>query len=132
LSRKFAEQIITGFLPFRGAGFRNHAVPKRKSGSSATFAKSTTQSRLHGGHSTQRRVDKGKGKAKEISEDEEDSDAEPRKRRRQNPSSRNTTQRILACPYSKYDICRYSEMNFIEKGYRGCTSCLLVDISRVK
>jgi hypothetical protein len=130
LTRMFVDQFITGLLPLRSAGFRSHAVPKRKSPSTATFTKSSGESRPRSAPSTRRRV--GKGKGKELSEDEGDSDAEPRKRRRQNPSVWNPRQRILACPYSKYDICRYSEMNVMEKGYRGCTSCYLTDISRLK
>ena len=130
--KKIVDQFIAGLLPLRSVGFRTHAVPKRKSAGSATFAAASSQSRTSLAPSNRRRVNKGKGKGKEVSEDEEDSDAEPRKRRRRNPPIPHPDQRLLACPYSKYDICRYSEMNATEKCYRGCTSCYLIDISRLK
>jgi hypothetical protein len=130
LVRMFVDQLLAGLLSLRGAGFRSHAVPKRKSASSATFAKASGQPRPRSGPSAPRAVEKGKGK--ELSEDEGDSDEEPRKRRRRNPPVWDPQQRILACPYSKYNIYRYSEMNVTEKSYRGCTSCFLTDISRLK
>jgi hypothetical protein len=40
--------------------------------------------------------------------------------------------KLLACPYFKYDPTRYSERNILEKTYRGCSSCFLKDISRLK
>ena len=129
LLKKLVDQFVAGSLPLRSVGFRTHAVPKRKSAGSAILTTPSGQSRTSSVPSNRRRVDKGKGK--EVSEDE-DSDAEPRKRRRRNPPIPNSDQRLLACPYSKYDICRYSEMNATEKCYRGCTSCYLIDISRLK
>jgi hypothetical protein len=45
-----------------------------------------------------------------------------------------TSIRLLACPFQKYDPHRYSERNMDvrEKSYRGCSSCYLLDISRLK
>ncbi|EXJ70691.1 uncharacterized protein A1O5_05681 [Cladophialophora psammophila CBS 110553] len=43
-----------------------------------------------------------------------------------------TASKLLACPYSKFDPCRYSERNELEKKYRGCSSCFLTDIARLK
>src|SRR5437764_1893529 len=83
LARMLVGQLIAGLLTPKGTGFRSHAVPKRKSASSATFARASGQSRPRSGLSARRAVDKGKGK--ELSEDEGDSDEEPRKRRRRNP-----------------------------------------------
>jgi hypothetical protein len=40
--------------------------------------------------------------------------------------------KLLACPYAKFDPRRYSERNEVEKNYRGCTSCFLKDINRLK
>ena len=130
LSKTFLDQFIKEYLSSRSAGLRSRAVPKRKAGGNVTFTKPTGQSRSATASSTRRHTDKGK--CKEPGEDEGDSDSEPRKRRRRDPPQRNSQQRIIACPYSKYDICRYSEMNVTEKGYRGCTSCFLIDISRLK
>ena len=68
---------------------------------------------------------------------EDDGQGSARKRRRDddtraNDSSSDPEARLLACPYSKYDPVRYSETNADEKQYRGCSSCYLVDISRLK
>jgi hypothetical protein len=40
--------------------------------------------------------------------------------------------KLLACPYFKYDLTRYSDLNVLERNYRGCSSCFLRDISRLK
>lgn len=40
--------------------------------------------------------------------------------------------KLLACPYSKFDPARYSELNTIEMQYRGCSSCFLTTIPRLK
>lgn len=40
--------------------------------------------------------------------------------------------KLLACPYSKFDPQRYSERNEREKNYRGCSSCFLKDVARLK
>ena len=130
LAQAFVGQLVTELLPFRGLGIRAHAVPKRKCAGSATFTKFSGRARPRSGSGIAQGADKGKGKA--CSEDEDDSDVEPRKRRRQNPPISNSQQRLLACPYSKYDISRYSEMNVREKRYRGCASCYISDISRLK
>jgi hypothetical protein len=59
-----------------------------------------------------------------------------RKRRRQDsdpiPDKDAPNLRLLACPYHKYDPQRYSELNIREKEYRGCSSCYLIDINRLK
>ncbi|KAK5054557.1 hypothetical protein LTR84_001448 [Exophiala bonariae] len=40
--------------------------------------------------------------------------------------------RLLACPYTKFQRYRYSELNLTEKNYRGCSSCYARDIPRLK
>jgi hypothetical protein len=68
--------------------------------------------------------------------DGDDADDQPRKRRRQNakptPDTADPIVRLLACPYQKHDPRRYSEANLAEKEYRGCASCYILDISRLK
>jgi len=39
---------------------------------------------------------------------------------------------LFVCPFSKYDPWRYSQHNTAGMNYRGCSSCFLKDISRVK
>ncbi|KIW14600.1 hypothetical protein PV08_07384 [Exophiala spinifera] len=40
--------------------------------------------------------------------------------------------KLLACPYAKFDPARYSERNTTEIQYRGCSSCFLTTIPRLK
>jgi hypothetical protein len=69
-------------------------------------------------------------------DDDNNRDGQSRKRRRQDPDSIPDKDapnlRLLACPYHKYDPQRYSELNIREKEYRGCSSCYLIDINRLK
>jgi hypothetical protein len=55
-----------------------------------------------------------------------------RKGRRGRASLMSFDGRLLACPYCKFDPIRYSEANVEEKNYRGCSSCYLTSISRLK
>lgn len=68
--------------------------------------------------------------------DGDDHSDRPRKRRRRtsNPDTEEdaTYLRLLACPYQKHDPQRYSERNVEEKEYRGCASCFITDINRLK
>ncbi|OAG36338.1 hypothetical protein AYO21_09503 [Fonsecaea monophora] len=64
-----------------------------------------------------------------------DKEDESRKRkvpRTSDVSPTGTDSRLLACPYSKFDPARYSERNEHEQNYRGCSSCFLKDIPRLK
>ena len=65
--------------------------------------------------------------------DNDENDEPPRKR----PSPRREygaadDGKLLACPYSKYDPARYSERNTLEMQYRGCSSCFLTTVPRLK
>jgi hypothetical protein len=66
----------------------------------------------------------------------DDTNDQSRKRRRQelkpDPDKTTAIVRLLACPFCKYDPQRYSERNVTEKEYRGCSSCYLADINRMK
>lgn len=72
----------------------------------------------------------------EDGSDDDEANKRSRKRRRRshepNPSELAPNLRLLACPYQKYDPGRYSERNVVEKEYRGCASCYISDISRLK
>lgn len=66
-------------------------------------------------------------------QDDDDTDEEGTpKRRKPLPPALLTPQRLLACPYAKFDPERYSERNQVEKQYRGCSGRYLTDISRLK
>jgi hypothetical protein len=54
------------------------------------------------------------------------------KKKRTNASLISLDGRLLACPFNKMDPSRYSEVNTEEKNYRGCSSCYLTTISRLK
>lgn len=54
------------------------------------------------------------------------------KKKRTSASMISLDGRLLACPYNKIDPSRYSEVNTEEKNYRGCSSCYLTTISRLK
>lgn len=68
--------------------------------------------------------------------DSDDPSDQPQKRRRRqlnhDPEEDSSCLRLLACPYQKYDPQRYSERNVLEKEYRGCASCFITDINRLK
>jgi len=67
-------------------------------------------------------------------EDDDEGDTRRSKRARLCHSTSAATERLLACPYAKYDPNRYSERNSNpnEKHYRGCASRHLTSIARVK
>jgi hypothetical protein len=68
-------------------------------------------------------------------EDDDDDQSQDKGGKRQRLGSFDTEMldgKLLACPYFKYDPMRYSERNVLEKSYRGCSSCFLKDISRLK
>ena len=67
--------------------------------------------------------------------DNDDADDQSRKRRRRNtkpaPDTAGPLVRLLTCPYQKHNPRRYSEANLAEE-YRGCVSCYILDLSRLK
>jgi hypothetical protein len=99
--------------------------PSESGGSSGTLQQGSTVLPLAIG--SLKRTGNGQDGDKNNEEDQS------QKRRRQkcalNP---NRTVRLLACPYQKHDPQRYSETNVAEMSYRGCASCYLPDISRLK
>jgi hypothetical protein len=64
------------------------------------------------------------------------SEDDGRKRARRTPSATGDevsgAATLLACPFYKYDRRRYSEVNLVEKEYRGCSSVYMTGISRLK
>jgi hypothetical protein len=65
-------------------------------------------------------------------ESEDDSGANGRKRAKHTPSVSSEEVSLLACPFYKNDPLRYSEINHLEKDYRGCSGAYLTGISRLK
>ncbi|ETI24200.1 hypothetical protein G647_03569 [Cladophialophora carrionii CBS 160.54] len=67
--------------------------------------------------------------------DEKDDDNNKRPRKQRNPRREYGAAddgKLLACPFSKFDPARYSELNTTELQYRGCSSCYLTTIPRLK
>lgn len=63
--------------------------------------------------------------------DDEERDGSPKRQKQDSPELA-LPQKLLACPYHKYDPVRYSERNGAEKPYRGCASGYWTDMSRLK
>jgi hypothetical protein len=63
---------------------------------------------------------------------EDGSGADGRKRAKPTPSVSSEEVSLLACPFYKNDPLRYSEVNHLEKDYRGCSGAYLTSISRLK
>ena len=63
---------------------------------------------------------------------EDGSGADGRKRAKHTPSVSSEEASLLACPFYKHDPLRYSEVNHVEKDYRGCSGAYLTGISRLK
>ena len=60
------------------------------------------------------------------------SGADGRKRAKPTSSVSSEEVSLLACPFYKNDPLRYSEVNHLEKDYRGCSGAYLTGISRLK
>lgn len=65
-------------------------------------------------------------------EDDSGQHDEPNNKRTKNSGSSLLAGRLIACPYTRYDPIRYSERNMAEKHYRGCSSCFITDIPKLK
>ncbi|KIW68341.1 hypothetical protein PV04_04294 [Phialophora macrospora] len=95
--------------------------------STASSAQSTPSKRPH------RRSGQGKSnRGDNDNPSDNDEEDHPSKRVRGSSESSFPTEKLLACPYWKYDPTRYSPANTLEKKYRGCSSVYLRDIARLK
>ena len=65
-------------------------------------------------------------------DEEDDAAGGTPKKIKQDPDALNTAEKLYACPYCKHDRTKYSELNLLEKQYRGCSSGYWPDISRLK
>lgn len=118
---------------FQHTAFTDHAGTKRKTENKATPRRSSAPAQPEPASSIPRNTDNGQANDYDDSaEEDDDSDDGNAKRRKGVPSKPTSQQRSLACPYSKYNIGRYSQMNLTEKQYSGCLKCIFPDISRLK
>jgi hypothetical protein len=114
------------------AGIQEHASIKRKSDSIDTTnsMQSTPTTGLALGSFLQppaRTMSRGN-----KDDDEGDGHSPKRPKTQPTPVPESGRRLLLACPYSKMDFNRYSHRNPDELNYRGCSSCVLSDISRLK
>jgi hypothetical protein len=119
---------VSAFCNFKRTAFRTHAGTKRKASGHVAPGKGSSRPR------SKRRSPPGSvpPDGEEANDDDEDSDGGLRKRKKAKVVLPRMGERLLACPYSKFNCYRYSERNTTEKPYRGCRKCWLSDISRVK
>jgi hypothetical protein len=119
---------VSAFCNFKRTAFRTHAGTKRKASGHVAPGKGSSRPR------SRRRSPPGSLPldGEEANDDDEDSDGGLRKRKKAKVVLPRVGERLLACPYSKFNCYRYSERNTTEKSYRGCRKCWLSDISRVK
>ena len=113
-------------------GIREHAGTKRKASAANSYRKSTSSSKspqVNGKALSQGSPSNGEGSGDDGGEESNDDN---NLKRRKQVSQSSMSQRLLACPYSKFDPARYSERNQHEKQYRGCSGRYLTDISRLK
>lgn len=135
LSEKIFQQVVERAmcqLTLVTSGLREHAT-KRKAES--TGASSSIQSTPTTGLSSASFLQPPARSMSRGNQDNDDDDGHSPKRPKHQakpvPESGNNTI-LLACPYSKKDYARYSHKNQTELNYRGCSSCVLSDISRLK
>lgn len=95
--------------------------------STASSTQSTPSKRPH------HRSVRGKSRREDDgSPSDNDEEEHPSKKARSSSEGSLPTEKLLACPYWKYDPTRYSPVNTSEKKYRGCSSVYLRDIARLK
>ena len=112
--------------PFNSAASSNSNAESRTGGSALPEPSNAVK-----GRGKRRRDDEDDG----GSDDDEDENPDRRRHKRQGIAGSNSDvvpEKLFACPYFKLDPSRYSRRNIAEKKYRGCSSCYLMDISRLK
>jgi hypothetical protein len=131
-----ASRLVTGWISQykssqssgTGQGFRKHAV---NYGDSAGPAKEERVERSSSASFPQKSTNR---KRKKDGDDKANDEGQNGGHNVGDTTTFDTSVRLLACPFQKYDPHRYSERNMDvrEKSYRGCSSCYLLDISRLK
>ena len=132
IQAKLVEQIKADYI-LNWRACRGH-IRSRPSQQSASAPR---QQGLETSRSSRPPLPSAKSLGKRRREEGEDPDDVPssdddRKRRRATCEVDDPENKLFACPYAKYNPVRYSERNEVEASYRGCSSKLLRNISRVK
>ena len=132
---KIVEQVVEramGQLTLVTSSIQEHAGVKRKADS--TGAISSIQSTPTTGLSTSSFLQPPARTMSRGNQEDGEGDGHSPKRPKNQPTPTPESGRklLLACPYSKMEFNRYSHRNVTELNYRGCSSCVLTDISRLK
>ncbi|OAP59818.1 hypothetical protein AYL99_04820 [Fonsecaea erecta] len=106
---------------------RTHATKRKAGAGSAMVSPSNSTGSNH--KSSPKRMPNG---GQNPDEEDEDATGGTPKKIKPDPDPGVTTEKLFACPFSKFDKSRYSEQNRHEKHYRGCSSGYWPDISRLK
>ena len=135
INEKIIEQAVERAvcqLTLVTSGFREHAGTKRKADAAGTS--SSIQPTPTTGLSTNSSLQPPSRNVGRGNQDNDGDDGHSPKRSKNQPTSvpESGNPRLLACPFSKLDFARYSHKNAREINYRGCSSCVLTDISRLK
>ncbi|KAF7510094.1 hypothetical protein GJ744_007198 [Endocarpon pusillum] len=122
--------LLRSFCPdWHDDGLRRHAGTKRGRSDQASSSPNVwTQPSLYSQSASSSRGERTGANGEDDSEQHD----EPNNKRTKNSGSSLLVGRLIACPYTRYDPIRYSERNMAEKHYRGCSSCFITDIPKLK
>ena len=122
--------LLESFCPdWHDEGVRSRPGTKRgRSGQASRSPKVSTEPSLYSQSASSSRGERTGANGEDDSEQHD----EPSSKRTKNPGSSLLGGRLIACPYTRYDPIRYSERNMAEKHYRGCSSCFITDIPKLK
>ena len=125
-----AERLASDYLA------KTDAPSDGPDGSAQTKPTSNSSGRTNASESSTRASSSGSASSaasKRPYRNEEEEGSQRRKRPKlPNQAIGGPDTKLLACPYMKFDPQRYSERNPTEKNYRGCSSCFLKDMNRLK
>lgn len=130
---RFLQDVLKCFeekLDFSASqGVKSHA-PTKRTASQASGQNDLGDTSVSQTSEGKKRLPEGRqGNSRKNDDDDQDSPQRPRNSTR---ASKAPLEKLLACPYFKFDPSRYSEGNQREKDYRCCSSKYLLDINRVK
>ncbi|KAL9622884.1 MAG: hypothetical protein Q9160_002810 [Pyrenula sp. 1 TL-2023] len=129
----FSDNLVERFfrrLCPQSLGIRQQVAEKRSRSDGTALKPSGTAG--HGAQGARKANLDAPGENDELGDGDEDSKEEPNRKREKLSGSPAHDGRLLACPYSKYDPTKYSERNHEDRAYRGCSSCLIRDIPKLK
>ena len=132
LQEMLVQQLIRDYVSnWRSSNGQVRSRPGQPPISTSSQERHRRQRKSRGSAPSAKSLGKRRRQADQDSDDLPSSD-DDNKRPRLNPEGGDSNSKLFACPYAKYDPTRYSERNDIERNYRGCSSRLLRNITRLK